>query len=71
MTRLCSVKGCCRQANAAAVYCDKCDSVGPDGRPAGAGWSRSRDEAWIGYKTVAEIDSCPVASAERNASDGS
>lgn len=51
----CSTRGCMGRANAAGVYCDECDSAGmPEG------WSRTRDEAWLAYKTSPEIDAIPL-----------
>ena len=60
MMAACRAKGCFGLANAAGCYCDMCDRIGPDGKPAGQAWSRSRDEAWIGYKTGAEINALPM-----------
>lgn len=56
----CSTQGCSGLANAAGYYCDDCDSAGfPDG------WSRTRDEAWMAYKSSFEIDAIPLPDREQ------
>lgn len=51
----CSTRGCSGLANAAGYYCDDCDSTGFSD-----GWSRTRDEAWLAYKTSPEIGAIPL-----------
>lgn len=51
----CSSLGCHGLANVAGVYCDECDASGmPEGL------SRTRDEAWLAYKTSPDIDAIPL-----------
>ncbi|MDQ1059748.1 hypothetical protein QFZ23_003649 [Arthrobacter globiformis] len=51
----CSNLGCLGLANVAGVYCDECDAFRML-----EGWSRTRDEAWLAYKTSPEIDATPL-----------